>query len=113
MKRKNINKKNNNKIGKTVLLIIWIISIILGIINILLYNVAMGNVGMGSNWYWSLLKASNSTRAMRYYICAAIDLVLFCILVLIYRKKEKIYPMLLALTGFTIQIILLMWKIKI
>jgi len=110
-KNKKVNKKETTKAGKIFLLILWVVAIVLGLVNVALYNGTMGNVDIEFDWYRSLLQMNN--RAQRYYICAGIDLFLFCILVLIYRKKEKICPMLVALAGFTIEIILLMWKIKI
>ena len=91
---------------------IWIVAIVLGFVNIILYKGAMGELlPFEFKPYEQLLKFQY--KAELYYSCGAIDLLLFCILVMYHRKKEAISPMLFGLLCFTVQIFMLMWKIKL
>ena len=110
---KNKKKKVKNTVVKKNKLItfIWIIATILEWVNIVLFMAALGRDTFQFSWYNAIL--TWPYRAETFYICGAIDLLLFSILVMYYHKRERYNEMLLGLFCFTAQIFLLAWKIKL
>lgn len=91
--------------------IIWIIATILEIANAGLFTLAMGYEYLDYSWYVNLREWEHIATV--YYICAAIDILLFAWLVQIYKKTEHLKEIATAVFCFLVQVILLIWKVKL
>lgn len=89
--------------------ILWYIASLVEWIIIPLYLASMG-YEFNIDIYTKLRKWQYVTTI--YYILASIDIVLFMYLVIIYRKKEQLKLMAIAVFCCLVQIILLISKVK-
>jgi len=98
--------RKNNKLYS----FLWILATIFEWANIILFMAAMG-----FEFDIPLYRDLNNFRykATIYYISAGIDIGLFAILTFIGRAKKDVKNTLLALYCFLIQIVLLIYKIKL
>ena len=102
---RDINKKKRYKTW-----IIWVPAIVLFIINIILYNAAMGHITLDifetNNIEWR-------QRNLIYYVCVFVDVLLFWWLIIIYKKARRAVSLLTAEIACIIQILLCISKVKL
>ena len=91
--------------------LLWLIAVILAIINVVLFMAAMGYDTLDFSLYNSLKNLKNINTL--FYILSTIDIMLFCVIVTIYRISKRLTGLAISVLACLTQIILLMLKVKI